>query len=134
MATSSKLQFQLSQLVENALAYHDRQIAELEADREKMADQGEFEARVAEWREEQKKRVRKLYRSLASVNDYVLAQFEIESMPSWSSRWDQRENARQIERAKDRRERVLIKAKALVPDADGNVSLTKTQMDDFFGL
>lgn len=135
MATSSKVKFNLATLKEKALESIDFRIAQAKQDVASHEDPAALEARIDAWRAEQEKRVSDLFSRLGDghLRDRELAEWRIQPMPETSLRDRNRaeSNLRSLEAT---RSQIVAKADSLVPDGEGNISLTKTQLDEFFGL
>jgi len=135
MATSSKVKFNLKTLKEKALESIDERIGRAQTEVDSFADESAMDAMVASWRADQEKRVSDLFSRLGDgrLRDRELADFRIQPMPDISNRDRYRAEAR-LRDLKDTRSEIVAKADSLVADADGNISLTKTQLSEFFGL
>lgn len=135
MATSSKVRFNLETLKAKALESIDGQIARKQEEVDSFEDSDALERRVDEWRTRQESRVSDLFRGLGEggVSDYELAKFQIEEMPS-VDRYDIRRVQRDLDTLLSRRSKIVAKTDSLVPEEDGTIALTKTQLAEFFGL
>lgn len=136
MASSTKVQFNLKTLQEKALASIDERIAMATEDLELFESEQAMDARVAEWRKDQEARVADLFRRLGGkdIPDEELARFKVQDMPT-NDTWVERNRARQrLRKLESLKSQMAAKAGSLVPDEDGNISLTSTQLDEFFGL
>lgn len=133
MATSSKVQFRLESLRAKALENIDSKIADTEAKLQKLTDPDDLNRRIQDWREEQEKRVQYLHSLLGSIDNYELSQFKLDEIPS-VNRWTVDSLQRDLRFLKEKRSQILAKSQSVVGDEDGNVSLTKTQLAEFFGL
>lgn len=136
MATSTKVQFALRTLQEKAIENINFQIAQAELKCAAFDDEETLAQKVAEWRAYAEAAISNVFHKLGGENpisDGDLSSFKLKSMPKVDY-YDKREAQRRVEDLRVRRNKIEAKSQALVPDADGNVSLTKTQLADFFGL
>lgn len=135
MASSSKVLFNLETLKAKALESIDSRIARAKQEVESYEDPAALEARVEDWRKEQEKRVSDLFSRLGDgrMRDRELAEFRIAPMPDISNRDRYRAESR-LRDLEDTRSQIVAKADSLVADDAGNISLTKTQLAEFFGL
>lgn len=135
MATSSKVKFNLATLKEKALESIDFRIAQAKTHVASFDDDEALSQRIREWRARQEERISDLFRSLGEggVADHTLAKWKIESMPE-VDRYDRTRAESTLRGLENKRTQIVAKAESLVPDEDGNISLTKTQLDEFFGL
>lgn len=135
MATSSKVRFNLATLKQKALESIDQRIARARDEVESHDDPAALERLIDQWRADQEKRVSDLFRALGEggIRDRQLAEFKIQPMPELSIR-ERRQAEYRLRDLEDIRSQIVAKADSLVPDEEGNISLTKTQLDEFFGL
>lgn len=135
MATSSKVRFNLETLRAKALESIDLRIAQAQREVDSYMDDAALQQRVAEWRARQEEKISSIFRQLGDggVDDYRLSKFALDEIPT-VSRWDRRDAERTLERLVAKRSQIVAKADALIPDEDGGIALTKTQLADFFGL
>lgn len=133
MATSSKVQFALATLKEKALESIDFRIKQQQDIVASYDDDSVLEQRVTEWRLEQEARLSELFRSLGDIPHKQLASFKIANMPEVSTHERARAEG-DLRRLESLRSQIVAKAESLVPDENGNVSLTKTQLQEFFAL
>lgn len=133
MATSSKVQFRLESLRSKALENIDSKIVDTEAKLQQLTDPDDLNRRIQDWRDEQEKRVQYLHSLLGSIDNYELSQFKLDEIPS-VNRWTVDSLQRDLRFLKEKRSQILAKSQSVVGDEDGNVSLTKTQLAEFFGL
>lgn len=133
MASSSKVQFHLDTLRQKALESIDERIRNT---RDRLAGIQDKEAllRAREgWRRQQEAKVSALMRSLEEITDYDLSKFKIDPIPDISD-YEHREAQRLLDSLLARRSKIVAKMDSLVADAQGNISLTKTQLEEFFAL
>ena len=130
---STKALFNRETLKEQARLHLDLQIAELEAEVARLQDPQSMIPEIAEWRATQEARVTELYENLPSIDDDSLARFSIEPKPRRDSS-ARRAAQQRLYEYREKRSRVDAKAASLVTDEDGNISLTKTQLHEYFGL
>lgn len=134
MATSSKTQFKLETLKEQSLAALDEQLRLKEEELARAQSADSHAEDLAAWRERCVTELEDLYRRrLEPGADTLFATYRFPKMPQ-RDRYQVSQLERDVERLKGRRVRIIAKAESLVPDADGNLSLTKTQLSEFFGL
>lgn len=135
MATSSRVQFNLNTLRKKAIESIDFRIAQAKLDAESFQDDDALTELVVEWRQQQEQRICDLCRQLGEdgIDNYRLSSWKIEPMPEVDL-WGRQRTERELSVLKDVRSRVVAKSGSLVPDKDGNIALTKTQLRDFFGL
>jgi hypothetical protein len=136
MATSSKVVFSLETLKAKALEAFDARIARAEAHLASYDDDTAYQQEVREWREHQRNLILTLAARIDSgqVADSDLTVPGLRSMPDPPRSWEQERAKADLERLHTQRIKITAKADSLVPDADGNVALTKTQLSEFFGL
>lgn len=133
MATSSKVQFSLETLKQKALESMDARIKSAERVVASFEDDAALSERIKEWRAEQETRVSDLFRSLDEIADHTLAKWKIQPLPETST-YERDRAVSDLRRLRDLRTKIVAKAESLVPDDAGNISLTKTQLQEFFGL
>jgi hypothetical protein len=135
MATSTKVKFNLEVLKKKALESIDFQIAQAKLQLDSYDNEEAFETRIREWRTLQEERVSRLYHSIADkeISDQALASWRVEPMPE-SDQWERSRSASNLRSLTDKRNRIVAKSESLVGDEEGNISLTKTQLQEFFGL
>lgn len=135
MATSSKVKFNLETLKAKALESIDFRITQARLHVESFDDDEALNRRISEWRERQEGRISDLFRSLdgGDMADHTLAKWKIEPMPE-VDRYDRTRAESALRRLEEKRSQIVAKSDSLVPDEEGNISLTKTQLDEFFGL
>lgn len=133
--SSSKVMFNLETLKAKALESMDFRIAQKKQEIESYDDDMALEARVAEWRNEQEKRVSELFSSLGprGISNEGLAAFKIDPIPS-VDKWDRSKAEHDLNRLEAQRSIIVAKTESLVADEEGHISLTKTQLAEFFGL
>lgn len=133
MASSSKVHFKLETLKDRALETIDLRIAQKQEELDRLGSTEDQAQRTRDWRKAQEAKLRKLFRELEEMPDNVLAQFQIDKIPS-VDRWDRDRVKQALARLQVERTEIIAKAESLVPDEDGNISLTKTQLREFFQL
>lgn len=135
MATSSKVVFNLKHLQEKAQESIDSQINQKQLEVNSFEDEAALEERIREWRIQQEERVSELSRQLGEneVDNYQLSQFKLDPIPT-IDRYDQSRAERDLRTLEAKRSRILAKSTSLVGDESGNISLTKTQLEEFFAL
>ena len=135
MATSSKVRFDLDTLRTEAMKSLDVRIAQAQLEVDSYDDDEALAQRVAEWRTRQEEKISTIFRQLGDggVDDYRLSKFSLDPIPE-VDRYDRRNAEQRLERLLAKRSQVEAKAKSIKPDEDGTVSLTKTQLQEFFGL
>lgn len=133
MATSSKVKFRLETLKEKALESIDFRIAQQRLHVESFDDDEALEQRITEWRARQEERISDLFRSLDEADNHRLSKFKIDPIPE-VDRWERQRAERDLASLENKRTQILAKSESLVPDEDGSIALTKTQLSEFFGL
>lgn len=135
MSTSSKVKFNLETLRAKALESIDFRIAAADLNVKSFDDDEALTERIRTWRVRQEERISHLFASLGEggVADYTLNKWKIEPMPSVDA-YDRRRAEAELQRLQSLRSKITAKAGSLVADEDGNISLTKTQLAEFFGL
>lgn len=135
MATSSKTSWRLEALKENALRSIEEQITAKREELDSYTDPEKYNERVRDWRAAQETKIAQVFHRLGDfdIGDYELSQFKLDPMP--------KEDPYQAGRARvelrdleNKRSQIIAKADSLVADEDGTISLTKTQLAEFFGL
>lgn len=135
MATSTKVQFSLKKLREKALESIDFRIAQKQRELDELGSDEIFAERVKEWRENQEKKLSEVFRQLGDgeLDDYRLSKFKLDPIPE-QDRYERSRTERELRKLESTRSQIVAKSESLVGDEDGNISLTKTQLDEFFGL
>jgi hypothetical protein len=135
MATSSKVRFNLDTLRAKALESIDLRIAYAQTVADSFFDDAALAERLAEWRANQERKISVIFNQLGEggVDDYRLSKFSLDPIPS-VDRYDKRQAEERLRHLIEKRSQIEAKAEAITPDEDGSVSLTKTQLADFFGL
>ena len=131
MATSSKVKFKLESLRDKAVASIDARLVRKQKELEEFDESDALQEKVSAWRDRQNERLRELLD--ADVDNQTLSTFRIEPIPATPT-WGRSHVEREIKNLIATRDRVIAKSESLVPDADGNISLTKTQLKEFFEL
>lgn len=136
MATSSKIRFNLESLSTEALKSIDTRIEQAQAKVDSYHDEGAFAQLMAEWRVRQEEKLRGLVARLdnGELADIQLAKFRVDDVPDSGDKYEQRRDLERVRALEVRRGEIQAKANSLVPDADGTISLTKTQLREFFDL
>lgn len=136
MATSSKVVFDLTTLRTKALESLDGRLSSARLHLESFDDDEAQAIEVAQWRVKQEDRIRELAKRIdtaAGIPDAELAAFKVQPIPE-VDQWTRREAVRTVRDLEALRTQVLAKSEALVPNEDGTIALTKTQLAEFFGL
>jgi hypothetical protein len=135
MATSSKVRFNLETLREKAMESLDLRIAQAQTEVDSYSDDAAMEERLVAWRAKQEQKISVIFSQLGEggVDDYRLAQFALDQIPS-VDRYARRDSEQRLARLIAKRSQVAAKVTSLIPDEDGGIALTKTQLADFFGL
>lgn len=135
MATSSKVLFNLETLKRRALESIDIRINQAQREVDSFTDEAALNDLIQQWRERQEKRISDLFRRLGDegISNAELAAFKVSDMPSFST-YELRRAQSTLSSLIAQRSQIEAKADSLVPDADGNISLTKTQLQEFFAL
>ncbi len=141
MATSTKVKFRLETLQEKAIEAIDLRIARAQLKVDSAESEEAFQLRVQRWRGDTETKIIQMSERLRDesggrVEDYELDKFrsrKLKSMPE-QDRWEMRDAERDLELLKATKSQIEAKSAALVPDEDGNVALTTTQLAQFFAL
>ena len=133
MSSSSKVMFNLENLKSESLKSIDERIARQKETVDSFHDDAAFESLVSAWRRTQENRIAELLSNMAQIDTQVLSKFKFEDMPS-RDEYEQRSAVRELDRMHTTRSKIVAKTESLVPDEAGNISLTKTQLAEFFGL
>lgn len=136
MATSSKVKFDLNQLLGRAIETIDLRIQQAEDKVASHGDEQAFAVRMSEWRKRQEEKIRHLVSQMdnGEVDDYRLSSFALDDAPRRFDKYDKRRDQDRLDHLCTRREQIRAKAGSLVPEDDGSISLTKTQLREFFDL
>lgn len=129
MATTSRIKFNLAALMEESKKLLSNEIQALESELAQSPEEV-----LKEWRAQQTARLDEFHAAVhdGGVRDYALGTFSMEPAPR--SDWRRNELRDRLFRTKSRLAAMSARAQSLVADEDGNVSLTKTQLREFFGL
>jgi hypothetical protein len=135
VATSSKVQFKLDTLKAKALESIDYRIDQITEDLSWLDNEDALSRRVQEWRAAQEAKLSEVFNQLGEngISDEDLAKFRLDPIPTQ----DLHERNRMVKQLRSLgalRTQIVAKADSLVGDADGNISLTKTQLSEFFDL
>ena len=132
---ATKVKFTLADLQARAVQVLDGRISDVQDRLAAQTDTSALEAKVAKWEAQQRARLVQLAKDmeLGLVTRDQLATFRLDPRPQRDA-YTQRDAERELRTLTSDREKVLAKSSALVPDADGSISLTQTQLSDFFGL
>lgn len=145
MATSSKVMFNLSNLQAKAVEAIDLKIAMARLEVESAESTEAFEKRIKHWREDTINQIVGMADRLRGdgaeiggepVGDYALSKFRnktLKPMPE-HNRYELRDAERTLSRLEQKKIDITAKSASLVPDEKGNISLTVTQLSEFFGL
>lgn len=135
MATSSKVQFNLEALRAKAMESINFRIDAKTQELLSYDDETVLIERINEWRGRQIDRMRSLIAGFETgeIGDSQLAKFELEAIPS-VDKYERRKLQRELTELEADRSRIEAKSGSLVADDKGNISLTTTQLQEFFGL
>lgn len=135
MATSSKVRFSLERLKAKALESLDLRIEQLRERVDNYDSDAEYTRLVNAWRADQKATIAGLTAKVAdgTVTDIELEGFKMRPKPG-RDRYQYDRDCHALVALVATRSKVVAKTEALVPDEAGNVSLTKTQLREFFDL
>lgn len=135
MATSSKVKFNLETLKTKALESIDFRIEQAQREVDSFEDESALLERIADWRERQEARISELFSQLGEggIGDHQLAKWKIQPIPE-VDRYDRSRAESTLRSLKNTRSQIVAKTDSLVPDENGNIPLTKTQLAEFFGL
>jgi septation ring formation regulator EzrA len=135
MAGQSKVRFKLEDLKKKALAAIDLQIHEAQEHLKSISDDDALADQRTEWRETVHHWLTALSADFDGLTDKDM-RARLAMFPAYPMR-DEYAVVRQAQRLRileQDRTKILAKAESLVPDEDGNISLTKTALSDYFGL
>lgn len=135
MATSSKVKFNLETLKTMALKSLDERIALARDQYDSYENDDALARRVTAWRARQEEKISHIFSQLGEggVDDVRLSSFALDPYPQ-ADYYARRDAEQALTRLLSTRSKIIAKSGSITPDEDGNVSLTKTQMSDFFGL
>lgn len=133
MSSTSKVVFKLETLKAQALIAIEDRISAAEIKVSETSDRSKIRQAQLLWRERQEVLLREILDVFEDMADEDLVDFKLEPYPQFDEFMARRVKT---ELAVIQRERasIIAKAESLVPDSDGNISLTKNQLKDFFGL
>ena len=135
MASSSKVMFKLETLREKAIESINLRIAQQQLEVDSFDDDDALAQRIDAWRVRQHDKLREAVRRIDAddMDDHRLSKFSLDSIPE-VDRWDRSRAQQKLRELESRKSQILAKSESLVPDEDGNISLTKLQLQEFFGL
>lgn len=133
MATSSKVVFHLETLFANALESLNFRIERLELELKTLGTDEALNAQVAEWRGIQEGRIKELAKNIKTTTDLELSRFKLDEVPKRDT-YERSRVKNELERLMVTRSKMEAKASSLMADEDGSISLTKTQLAEFFDL
>lgn len=135
MATSSKFVFELSELQKQAVSAIDERIELKQKELRTYEDPDEHDKVVRAWRERQEAKIATVFHRLGDfdIADEELAQFRLEPFPKQETYRHERA-ARELAILQARRSQMTAKTRSIKPSDDGTISLTKTQLKEFFDL
>jgi hypothetical protein len=137
MATSTKVRFKLDVLTQKALEAADNRIALVREELDALGDPSTLTQTLVAWRTSQKERIEDLLAQLeeGTISNRELSAWRIQTIPTPDSSATERGRANHSLRTlQAQRADIEAKAGSLVADEDGSVALTKTQLEEFFGL
>jgi hypothetical protein len=129
----SKTLFNLAELKHKSLSAVENQIEEIRTYLAETYSPENQAMEEAEWRKRQEKRLSDLFKSLDKIPNSQLASFRLEPLPS-DSEYEIRDLKRKLWDLEYRKKRILARADSIVPDNNGHVYLTPTQLKNFFDL
>lgn len=133
MSNTSKVVFKLDVLKQRAVEAVDEKIEHAKIQYDLVSDKSTIRVAQATWRERQDSAARDLAANLDNLADKDLIDFRFEPYPEFDE-FQAKRAARVLDLLVEQRASVIAKAESLVPDADGNIALTQTQLKNFFGL
>lgn len=128
---AGKVSFDLASLKARALEAIDFRISQKLAEIDALDDDRTLEQQVDAWRSRIAEQVTAMYTRLPS--DEALAVFTFDKIPQKDAPLLAR-CTRELRALEAERTRIEAKSGSLVADADGTISLTKSQLSEFFGL
>lgn len=135
MATSSKVQFNLEALQAKAMESISLRIDQKRQELLSYDDDTVLAERIDDWRERQHRRLQHLLDSIkeGTVGDSQLSDWSLEEIPS-VDKYERRKLERELRQLESEKSRIEAKSGSLVADDKGNISLTTTQLAEFFAL
>lgn len=135
MASSSKVMFKLNVLQEKALESIDERIAIRQGELEDVGSEERLQEMITEWRAKQEKKISDVFGKLGGdeLDNYTLSRFKLDPFPEVDG-YDRNRIQRALNTLLASRSQIVAKSGSLVADAEGNIALTKTQLEEFFGL
>jgi predicted nucleic acid-binding Zn-ribbon protein len=133
VATSTKVLFKLSSLREKALTAINERIDNAEEELERFNRDDTLIELRREWRKRQDERIDDLCSRLDEISDEELSRFKLDELPK-IDQWEKSRARQRLNGLRVTREQMIAKADSLVADEDGNIGLTKTQLQEFFGI
>lgn len=135
MATSSKIKFSLESLKKQALSNVEEKILDAKTHLDSLTSEVVLAERRSEWRAVHQQKVSELFHSFASLSDEeIVAAFQSASPAPTLDRAEVARAQRTLNALLEQQASLLAKTGSLVPDAEGNVSFTRVQLSEFFGL
>lgn len=131
--SSTKVRFSLESLKDRALSAIEERITAAEERASEANDRNKIRQAQLLWRERQEARLRETVEMLNETSDEDLVGFKVEPYPKFDE-YEGKRALRDLDRLYEERNSIIAKAESLITDAEGNVSLTTTQLRDFFGL
>jgi HPt (histidine-containing phosphotransfer) domain-containing protein len=133
MPSSAKVHFKLETLKAKALESIDERIAIKEVELNETGDPELHKESLAAWRSRQEERISELFRQLGDIDDYRLSGFALDPIPRVDP-WERNKVERELRSLHAIRSQIVAKSESLVADEKGEISLTSTQLKDFFDL
>jgi hypothetical protein len=135
MPSSAKVHFKLETLKAKALESIDHRIAMKQIEVNNFEDDEVLERRVRDWRNRQEARISELFSRLGEggIDNHQLSEWEVEDIPKLD-KWDRQKAVRELRGLEATRSQIVAKSDSLVADDKGEISLTSTQLKDFFDL
>jgi hypothetical protein len=136
VATSSKVKFNLETLTEKAIEAIEAKVALAKIDFDAFEDPSVADDRLAAWRAAQKERVEDLLKQIndGTVSDRDLMVWKVQPAPGGDTTSERTRALNTLRALQSQRDQIKAKAESLVADEDGSIALTKTQLEEFFGL
>lgn len=137
MPGPTKVKFKLGDLQAKALESIDARIENAGRNFMQLTDQSAYEEQTAEWRRKAEEQIVNLAHRISTGE--TMSNIDLSRAALLPNRPQHDEYAvnrarKALEALEAERTKIVAKSESLVPDEDGNISLTKSQLADFFGL
>lgn len=137
MPGPTKVKFKLQDLQAKALESIDARLENAGRHFMQLTDRTKFEEDSAEWRRKAEDQIVNLAHRISTgetMSDIDLSRAALLPSRPQHDEYAVNRARKAIENLEAERTKIVAKSESLVPDEDGNISLTKSQLADFFGL